>query len=138
MAELGPSIIIHPIIRDRIASEFCDYDLSNEVTYVENDWWYVIKLIELTKDHDVYDLDLNSVDLSILPWECTSILHFVQHMIDMENTSFEYPVIVSPSGWILNGWHRVLKGIIEGKRTIKAVRIFKMPPRDGVEEKDND
>lgn len=47
----------------------------------------------------------------------------------MENKKL--PIILDDLGYITDGWHRVAKAILEGKETIKAVRIQNMPAPDG-------
>ena len=36
-------------------------------------------------------------------------------------------------GYIADGWHRVIKALVEGRQTIKAIRIQEMPEPDGVD-----
>jgi ParB-like chromosome segregation protein Spo0J len=45
----------------------------------------------------------------------------------VQETSFEHPVIMDPSGFIVDGWHRVTKALLEGRDTIPAVRFKEMP-----------
>lgn len=41
-----------------------------------------------------------------------------------------YPVILCPQGRVIDGMHRICKALIRGDKTIKAVRLEKMPPPD--------
>ena len=122
-------------LRKELEEHFCNYDLKLERSYLGSDWWYIPTLIAHIKENYVVeiDLDLASIDLSVMPWGCKSILQFIQHTIGVQSVDFKYPVILSPGGWVMNGWHRVVKGILEGKQTIKAVRIFELPPCDGTD-----
>lgn len=120
-------------LKKELREYFCNPSLTTEQTFLGHDWWYIPTLIDYIKDNHVLemDLDLASIDLSVMPWSCTSILQFIQHVIDIDEVDFKYPVILSPGGWVMNGWHRVVKGILEGKQTIKAVRLLTLPKRDG-------
>jgi len=34
---------------------------------------------------------------------------------------------LDPDGFIMDGWHRVVKALVEGRQTIKAVRFETLP-----------
>jgi hypothetical protein len=57
------------------------------------------------------------------------------HMRRALDVDTNYPVILSQEGFIMDGWHRVLRALIDGKATIKAVRFQKTPPHDYLEPK---
>ena len=106
-----------------------EYD--SEKCSINDDVWYVETLIKHASDLPVFDLDLSSLDLDVMPWELKSIFHYIDHFMQTNNCSLEYPVIMSPSGWVMNGWHRISKALIEGRQTVKAVRFKKLPTPDG-------
>lgn len=109
--------------------------IDGEKTFIDNEWWYVENLIKASKDLEVFDLDLVSLDLGVMPWRLTSVFHFIGHSIDIKKCSLKYPVILAPAGWVMNGWHRIAKAILQGKKTIKAVRFFDLPEPDGIKQK---
>jgi len=106
---------------------------ETERSVMGKEWWYVRMLDEVAKEKglEVFDLDLASIDLGVMPWELKSVYMFIDHAIDVQKADLSKPVIMAPSGWIINGWHRVARAIIEGKKTIKAVRFFELPEPDG-------
>lgn len=122
-------------LRKEFESYFGLSCIKTEKVFDGKKWWYVQTLVNHTKDENspIFDLQLSSVDLGVMPWNCSTVMHMIQHMIDVENVTFKYPVIVSPSGWVLNGWHRVFKAIMQGKISIKAIKIFNMPSPDGTD-----
>ncbi|MDD2321905.1 MAG: hypothetical protein PHO83_17815, partial [Geobacteraceae bacterium] len=63
--------------------------------------------------------------------ESTTARGIAEHVKRVNETSLSWPVIMDPDGFIVDGWHRVVKALIEGKETIKAVRFETMPPSDG-------
>ncbi len=62
---------------------------------------------------------------------------FIENYKRVEDCSLDYPVILDDEGFIADGNHRLCKAILEGKDTIKAIRLLKMPAPDikGNEEK---
>ena len=106
-------------------------DLDDEKAVINNEWWWTKNLIKESKDLIVFDLDLMSVDLGVMPWKCESILHYAGHMLDIKKCDLKYPVILMPSGWVMDGWHRIVKAIMQGKETIPAVRFINLPEPDG-------
>ena len=44
----------------------------------------------------------------------------------------EHPIILGPTGDVLDGMHRILRAFVEGRKTIAAVRLSEVPPPDRV------
>ena len=55
------------------------------------------------------------------------IAHHVRRALDVDTS---HPIIMCQQGFIMDGWHRVLRALIDGKTTIKAVRFVETPPYD--------
>lgn len=87
--------------------------------------WKAETLVQAVKDQKckVFDLPLAGIDLRVLPFKIDDIDDFVFQMKRTLNTDLKYPIILDWCGKIMDGWHRVAKAIIEGKITIKAVRL---------------
>ena len=51
----------------------------------------------------------------------------VGHMMSVNNADLKYPIILDEDGVIMDGRHRVMKALLEGKKTIKAVRFAENP-----------
>ena len=49
------------------------------------------------------------------------------HIRRMNKADLQYPIILDDTGYICDGWHRLLKSIIGGKETIMAIRLPLMP-----------
>lgn len=98
-------------------------------TYVRyGNTYEVTDLIELSKNHDTFDLDLRGVDLSNKAWGANyNTASFIYHMVRVNKATLDHPIILDDEGYICDGWHRVAKSIIEGKDTIKAIRLTMMP-----------
>ena len=50
------------------------------------------------------------------------------------DADMSYPIIMDDEGFIMDGWHRVAKALLEGRETIKAVRFENTPAPDYVKE----
>ena len=53
---------------------------------------------------------------------------------DIFSADLGYPIIMTKSGDVLDGAHRIAKAYLQGERTISAVVIDDYPPPDGVVE----
>jgi len=61
---------------------------------------------------------------NILP-TCRAI---AEHARDIYEADLSYPIILSPSGEVLDGWHRICKAFVQGIEELDAVQLTKMPP----------
>lgn len=60
-----------------------------------------------------------------------TVRRIAQHSQDIFNADLSYPIIVTKSGVVLDGAHRIAKAYIQGLQTIPAVTIDDWPPPDG-------
>lgn len=88
------------------------------------------------KGYPVFDMPLCCVDLTTEAFGLGSLDNFLFQMARVQNCSLEYPIILDDLGQIADGYHRVCKAILVGKKTIKAIRIVDMPAHDSTEEED--
>ncbi|MRW88863.1 hypothetical protein GJ699_02575 [Duganella sp. FT80W] len=98
--------------------------------------WNVTNLIARAKDLEPFDLPLAAIYLGTEVWGATGTPYGMAfHMRRALDVDTSYPVIMSEEGFIMDGWHRVLRALIDGNATIKAVRFAKTPPHDYLEPK---
>jgi len=96
--------------------------------------WDMSTIIGATKNLPVYDLQLSAIDLSTYPWGDNGyISDFLFQMKRVQEADLSFPIVQNPNGFIIDGWHRVCKAILNGQTTIKAVRLVVMPEPDMVE-----
>ena len=95
--------------------------------------WDIDKLVEKTKDLSVFQINLDDIkELDENFWyagpgdlaTCRSI---ADHIKLVNETSLKYPIILSSEGRVMDGMHRVVKALLEGYETIKAVQ-FEIDP----------
>ena len=65
--------------------------------------------------------------LRILP-TCRTI---AEHARDIYYADLSYPVILSPTGIVLDGMHRICKAYLQGIEEIDAVQLLEMPEPRG-------
>jgi hypothetical protein len=51
-----------------------------------------------------------------------------EHARDIYEADLSFPIILSPSGVVLDGMHRLCKAFLQGREEIDAVRLPVMPP----------
>ena len=106
-------------------------DLADN-THSHNDKvWTVSNLIERAKELEPFDLPLAAVYSGSAVWDpVTSAYEMAKHMRRVLDVDTSKPVILDQEGFIMDGWHRVTRALIDGKATIKAVRFDVTPPPD--------
>lgn len=104
---------------------------DNTFRGADNGVYQVARLIELAKGLEPFDAPVKCLCIS------THIFHpiesarwLAEHVKRVNDTNLDYPVIMDADGMIMDGWHRVVKALVEGRETIKAVRFEKTPSPD--------
>lgn len=75
-----------------------------------------------------FDLPLAGISLAAMPWDMDDIQDFIYHVNRVNSADEKYPILLDNLGTIADGWHRIVKAILSGKRTIRAIRMESMPP----------
>ena len=100
--------------------------------------WDVRRLIDLSRDLPVENVDLNSIaEMDETHWysheggspTCRSLL---QHMQLIDDADLSFPIILDQDGRVMDGMHRVCKAARQGERRILAVRFPTNPEPDFV------
>lgn len=84
-------------------------------------------LVKFSAGLTPYKLLLRDIDLSFMPFECSDLFSFAEHIKRVNETNLEHPIIISPYGAIMDGWHRIAKALLENKKFILAVRLTELP-----------
>lgn len=56
-----------------------------------------------------------------------------RHLARVRQASLEYPVLISPEGLLIDGYHRFVKAYLSGEETIRFKQFAKMPAADRIE-----
>jgi hypothetical protein len=73
-------------------------------------------------------MNLRHIDLCRMPWSggaISSIDIFLDHMIRVKNSSLDHPIVMCWDGFVMDGWHRIVKAIMDGRTHINAYRFEK-------------
>ncbi len=97
--------------------------------------WLVTSLIERSKGLPVFEIPLAGLFSGSDVWDpITSAYSLAKHMKRVREANLDHPIIMDEEGFIMDGWHRVAKALLEGRETIKAVRFETTPAPDYVED----
>jgi len=88
--------------------------------------WSVARLFALAKDLPVMEIPLDHLNVSYI-YEKLTLRELVGHMNSVNNADLSYPIILDEDGDLMDGRHRVMKAILNGEDTIKAVRFDENP-----------
>ena len=98
--------------------------------------WDVDRLVDLSKDLPRVNVPLESIRELDEPWagddEKQTWRAMLEHIRLMEDADLSYPIILSASGEVMDGRHRVLKATLQNHSPIAAVRFPVDPEPDFV------
>ena len=86
----------------------------------------VAMLITLAKDLPVMDIPLDHMSVYTRYSDLT-LREVVMHMKTALDSDLSCPIILDEDGDVLDGRHRIMKAILQGEKTIKAVRFDENP-----------
>lgn len=89
--------------------------------------WSVPRLIESARELPVMEVPLNHLNL-YYTYEKLTLRDMVMHMKAVIDADLEKPIILDEDGELMDGRHRLMKAMLYGKETIKAVRFDENPP----------
>lgn len=101
--------------------------------------WDVDRLIALTAGLPASELALADIrELDEPYWydaedgapTCRSI---ADHMRLVQDSELAYPIIVCPDGRVMDGMHRVVKALLQGRKHVLAYRLPTLPAPDYVD-----
>jgi hypothetical protein len=98
--------------------------------------WKAKTLYDFAKarEYQVMDMPLWNINLTIEPFESKQLYDFIFQCKRVMRCSLDKPIILDNYGQIADGYHRVCKAILQGKETIKAIRLLEMPTPDSINE----
>ena len=98
--------------------------------------WDVDRLVALTKDFPRQLIALDAVGELDRPWsgegEGQTWRALIEHVRLIEAADLAYPIILSASGEVMDGCHRLAKAALRGETHILAVRFLEDPEPDFV------
>ena len=83
-----------------------------------------VKKIRLSEPHGFDEVRWFGGPMNLRP-TCRAI---AEHARDICNADLNCPIILSPTGEVLDGWHRICKAFIAGIEELDAVQLRALPP----------
>ena len=101
--------------------------------------WKIERLWKIASSLPVKDVMLAGIsNLDEVSWfgdtpdESPTCRRVANHAKRIYEAEFDYPVILSSEGWVMDGMHRVCKAYLLGWQTIKAVQFTQNPEPDEI------
>ncbi len=93
--------------------------------------WRDITLIEASKYLPIKPFEVNksiSID-EIIRWKLTNVRDYMAHYKRVLNADCSIPIILRSDGYPMDGWHRIIKALVENKE-LTCRRFIKDPEPD--------
>jgi hypothetical protein len=96
------------------------------------DAWDVDRLIELSRELPVKDVELASIwEIDTPYWsQPLTVRQVAQHVRLVRDVDPVHPIILAADGRVMDGMHRVVKALLDGRETIRAVQFETQPEPD--------
>lgn len=108
------------------------WEIGDQCAIAGKHKWCVARLFELSKNLPVMEIPLNHLNI-YASYEKLTLREMVMHMKAVQDSDLSCPIILDEDGELLDGRHRIMKALLEGHETIKAVRFDENPPPCHVE-----
>lgn len=95
--------------------------------------WSVPRLVSLTSGLEVMSIPLAHLNVSD-GYEWLTLRQMVGHIQCINNADMALPIILDENGEIMDGRHRIMRALLDGAKTIKAVRFSVNPDPCRVED----
>lgn len=99
---------------------------SNQMCTIGKHTWSIPRLFQLAKDLPVMEVPLDHLNID-LSYSNLKLRGMVMHMKAVLEADLSYPIILDEDGGLMDGRHRIMRALLEGKDTIKAVRFDENP-----------
>src|SRR5690242_2740822 len=88
--------------------------------------WNVARLFELSRGLPVMEVPL--VHLNVYyTYDKLTLREMVMHMKAVRDADLSFPIILDEDGELMDGRHRIMRALLDGLGTIKAVRFVVNP-----------
>lgn len=102
------------------------YSTKTQMAVLGKHKWSVARLFELTRNFEVMEIPLDHLNIYSKYKELT-LREMVMHMKATQEADLGCPIILDEDGELMDGRHRIMKALLMGENTIKAVRFDENP-----------
>ena len=99
---------------------------KTQLCVLGNNEWSVARLFELSKDLPVMEIPLPHLNVYYI-YEKLTLRDMVMHFKAVNDANLTFPIILDEDGDVMDGRHRIMKALLTGAKTIKAVRFETNP-----------
>jgi len=89
--------------------------------------WSVSRLFELSKELPVMEIPVDHLNV-YYQYDRLTLRDMVTHMMAVNDADMNMPIILDEDGELMDGRHRIMKALLIGLETVKAVRFDQNPP----------
>lgn len=101
-------------------------EAKDQMAQIGRHSWSVARLFELARNLQVMEVPLNHLNVWH-KYDGLTLRELVMHMKAVNDADLKKPIILDEDGEIMDGRHRIMKAILTGAKTIKAVRFDENP-----------
>jgi len=99
---------------------------KDQISRLGNHQWSVNKLFKLAEDLKVMEIPLDHLNINYT-YQHLNLRYMAMHFKAVQKADLSYPIILDEDGELMDGRHRLMKALIKGHKTIKAVRFESNP-----------
>ena len=99
---------------------------DNQVSNLGRHTWSVSRLFELSRNLPVMEIPLKHLNVYSI-YERLTLRDMVMHMKAVHEADLDTPIILDEDGELMDGRHRIMKALLLGNESIKAVRFDENP-----------
>jgi len=99
---------------------------DGQMSQLGKNHWSVERLIDLSKDFKVMRIPLDHLNV-YHNYERITLRQMATYIRAVNDSDLSFPIILDEDGEIMDGRHRIVKCLVEGAKTVKAVRFDKNP-----------
>lgn len=93
--------------------------------------WRTKTLIEESEKLPIFKFNVDCVSLDeVIRWKLATLRDYYVHFVRVRDTDLTIPIILRNDGYIMDGWHRVIKAISTGEKYLPARQFVSNPEPD--------
>jgi hypothetical protein len=93
--------------------------------------WRTKTLIEQSKNLSVFQFNVDFISLDeVIRWKLINLRDYYVHFTRVTDADLTVPIILRDDGYIMDGWHRVIKALATGVKQLPAKQFEKNPKPD--------
>ena len=112
-------------------------DLDGQFCKFGKHKWRVSRLIKLVENFKPFRIPLKHLNTYDIYPKANSTQNYIYHVKSILDADLDFPIILDEEGCLMDGRHRIIKAMMNGERTVWAVRFDENPVPCEIEEDDD-